>query len=293
MRDQLVEALANGQGVTAKVRWLTVSHRRHGNRSLRKTGQLEHPLEAHLEAGDQDDEAEDTGRLRWLHCTPLVGSNGSVGVWMVVIIDEETDPSSHHSRHISVPERIRPESAMSDRSIDDKSLHNTSNAASASPTKPKLRPRRSSDTLGFDSSKRPLRNEDPSITKAIHQQHSLNSLRAPARPTLQSPGVAARFYNAEALSLATQTGFSTQQRRQGSRSPRPREEERSDTPQTWPMPPSSPAGIRRNREAGVRVPSMIRETSSERAVVWGSRSDGDASSIVSQSSAFTVRIEED
>ncbi|TVY21909.1 Phototropin-2 [Lachnellula arida] len=58
VRDELTKAFADGRGVTAKVRWLT----------------------------KQDNE----GRNRWIHCTPLLGNNGSVGVWMVVIVDEET-----------------------------------------------------------------------------------------------------------------------------------------------------------------------------------------------------------
>lgn len=57
VRDELVAALAEGRGVTAKVRWLT--------------------------------RAEDEGRNRWVHCTPLMGSNGHIGVWMVVLVDEE------------------------------------------------------------------------------------------------------------------------------------------------------------------------------------------------------------
>ncbi|TVY34183.1 Phototropin [Lachnellula subtilissima] len=58
VRDELTQAFADGRGVTAKVRWVT----------------------------KQDNE----GRNRWIHCTPLQGSNGSIGVWMVVIVDEET-----------------------------------------------------------------------------------------------------------------------------------------------------------------------------------------------------------
>jgi hypothetical protein len=29
------------------------------------------------------------GSPRWVHCTPLLGKNGTVGVWMVVIVDEQ------------------------------------------------------------------------------------------------------------------------------------------------------------------------------------------------------------
>ncbi|KAG8422819.1 hypothetical protein J3459_010038 [Metarhizium acridum] len=293
MRDQLVQALANGQGVTAKVRWLTVNHRRHANRPLRKRNQGDHPLEAHLRIDDHDDNAnEDIGRSRWLHCTPLTGSNGRVGVWMIIIIDEEPDPNSQLSHHVGHLEKPRPDSAVSDKSVGGRNPHRTSNNG-ASPAITKLRPRRSSDTLGLNPPTTPCRNEDKSVTKTIHQQHSLNAHRAP-KPTLQTLGVAARFYSPEALSLATQAGSSTQQQRESSSSAKASpEDERSEMEQIWPLPPSNTAISRRNREAYIRVPSMIRETSSERAVVWGTKSDGDTASIRSQSSAFTVRIEED
>ena len=31
------------------------------------------------------------GRNRWIHCTPLLASNGEVGVWMVIVIDDEEE----------------------------------------------------------------------------------------------------------------------------------------------------------------------------------------------------------
>lgn len=296
MRDQLVQALANGQGVTAKVKWLTVNRKRNDNRPFKKRSSGDHPLEAHLHIHDDDEhsQTQDMGRSRWLHCTPLVGSNGNVGVWMIVIVDEEPEPDNITRRgHVVIPQHTRPTSAMSDSAIatDEANAHHTGNISS--PVRQKIRTRRSSETLGTAPTKPSSNNEDASVTKAIHQQHSLNSLRAP-KPSLKTPGVAARFFSLEALSLAAQAGSSTQQRREHNRSNRAsREEERSDTPQSWPMPPTSPSGSRRNREAAVRVPSIIRESSPERAVVWGHRSDGETSSITSQGSAFTVRIEED
>lgn len=60
VRDGLQHAFAGGHGVTAKVRWMSTPH--------------------------------SEGRVRWIHCTPLIGSNGAVGVWMVVLIDEESEP---------------------------------------------------------------------------------------------------------------------------------------------------------------------------------------------------------
>ena len=59
VRNELTQALANGQGVTAKVRWVNKS-------------------------GEE-------GRHRWIHCTPLLGNNGQIGVWMVVIVDGEKE----------------------------------------------------------------------------------------------------------------------------------------------------------------------------------------------------------
>ncbi|KAM3070330.1 hypothetical protein ACMFMG_010162 [Clarireedia jacksonii] len=67
VREELTQALADGRGVTAKVRWVT------------------------------KDDPE--GRSRWIHCTPLIGSNGAIGVWMVVIVDDEnSQPSSKRFR---------------------------------------------------------------------------------------------------------------------------------------------------------------------------------------------------
>lgn len=59
VHEELSSALAEGRGVTAKVRWLSRS--------------------------DED------GRNRWIHCTPLVGSNGQIGVWMIVLVDDDME----------------------------------------------------------------------------------------------------------------------------------------------------------------------------------------------------------
>lgn len=63
VREELVVALAEGRGVTAKIRWVSRS--------------------------------TDEGRNRWIHCTPLLGANGNIGVWMIVLVDDE---SSHTRR---------------------------------------------------------------------------------------------------------------------------------------------------------------------------------------------------
>ncbi|TQS38190.1 hypothetical protein Golomagni_01310 [Golovinomyces magnicellulatus] len=63
VREELVRAFADGHGVTAKVKWVSKSN--------------------------------PEGRNRWIHCTPLIGTNGAIGVWMVIIVDDE---NSHPKR---------------------------------------------------------------------------------------------------------------------------------------------------------------------------------------------------
>lgn len=73
-------AFADGTAVTAKVRWI--------NRF------------------DGD------GRTRWLHCTPLVGNDGTIGVWVVVIVDDEEDIRTRSKRRApAVDADIRPKSS--------------------------------------------------------------------------------------------------------------------------------------------------------------------------------------
>ncbi|KAJ8065684.1 hypothetical protein OCU04_006356 [Sclerotinia nivalis] len=74
VREELTQAFADGRGVTAKVRWVT------------------------------KDDLE--GRSRWIHCTPLIGSNGAIGVWMIVIVDDEA--SQHNSKRYRLAPAVDP-----------------------------------------------------------------------------------------------------------------------------------------------------------------------------------------
>jgi hypothetical protein len=56
VKDELLQAMMVGRSVTARIKWVT--------------------------------RANPEGRNRWVHCTPLYASNGQVGVWMVVVVDE-------------------------------------------------------------------------------------------------------------------------------------------------------------------------------------------------------------
>jgi hypothetical protein len=69
VRSDLHAALGEGRGVTAKIRWLA--------------------------RADPDGEGE--GRPRWIHCTPLFGHSGAVGVWMIVLVDDESSNAASTS----------------------------------------------------------------------------------------------------------------------------------------------------------------------------------------------------
>ncbi|KAK5256987.1 hypothetical protein LTR16_001912 [Cryomyces antarcticus] len=64
VREGILDALAHGQKVTAKISWLTNQAPDH------RGGSLE-------------------GKPRWIHCTPLMGSDDKVGVWMIVMVESE------------------------------------------------------------------------------------------------------------------------------------------------------------------------------------------------------------
>ncbi|KAI1133905.1 hypothetical protein F5Y05DRAFT_253637 [Hypoxylon sp. FL0543] len=66
LRDEIAQAFADGRRVTVKVRWVT--------------------------------KRDSYGKGRWIHTTPLFGSNGAVGVWMVVLIDDDEEAVPRRAR---------------------------------------------------------------------------------------------------------------------------------------------------------------------------------------------------
>ncbi|KAK1987334.1 hypothetical protein LZ30DRAFT_777613 [Colletotrichum cereale] len=93
VREGLSQAFADGHGVTAKVRWIS--------------------------------RASSEGRMRWIHCTPLLGSNGAVGVWMVVLVEDETEAGVKYRKEAPpVDGRLRKTGVMAQQlprpSVDDK-----------------------------------------------------------------------------------------------------------------------------------------------------------------------------
>ncbi|KAJ5280441.1 hypothetical protein N7478_005813 [Penicillium angulare] len=59
VKNELIQAMEAGRSVTARIKWVT--------------------------------RFNTEGRNRWVHCTPLYASNGQVGVWMVVIVDDDEE----------------------------------------------------------------------------------------------------------------------------------------------------------------------------------------------------------
>jgi uncharacterized membrane protein len=59
VREELLQAMMDGRSVTARIKWVT--------------------------------RFSTEGRSRWVHCTPLYASNGQVGVWMVVIVNDDEE----------------------------------------------------------------------------------------------------------------------------------------------------------------------------------------------------------
>ncbi|KAM3562465.1 hypothetical protein ARSEF4850_002764 [Beauveria asiatica] len=313
VREQLVDALAAGQGVTAKVKWLN-SRRKKSSRPAAKKANINHPLEAHLEADDDVDtvyEPEPAGRPRWLHCTPLAGANGQVGVWMVVIVDD--NDNDWHSRRFGVvappvaapapPPVCRPGSATSapGTGLSDMAfaMEERRETHSSNTDRPAMRPRRSSETLGYLRSEfsLPVPMEGGS-TQAIHNQHASSAQRTP-RPCINNGMPGSRFFSLDALSLAT--GGAHSKPPASPNSPRssissicrafPRHEP-SLSP--WPARSDSRPSPRNQQESKPRVVSMIPEEASEKySNHRRSREDDETSSLHSRASAFTVRIGEE
>ncbi|KAK4930781.1 hypothetical protein LTR66_016083, partial [Elasticomyces elasticus] len=71
VRDGILDALTHGTSVTAKISWLTNG--------------------VGGEPGDRGSGGSSSyhGKPRWVHCTPLLGSDERVGVWMIVMVENE------------------------------------------------------------------------------------------------------------------------------------------------------------------------------------------------------------
>lgn len=81
VRESLLDALAQGIGVTAKVSWLT-------RVSRPSTRHDTHDVDDGASIATRDLDIIE-GKARWIHCTPLTGSDGRPGVIMIVMVDKQ------------------------------------------------------------------------------------------------------------------------------------------------------------------------------------------------------------
>ena len=87
VRDGLYEAFEQGAAVTAKVTWLPNGHSSTANGT--SDGRKPHTPESRAAAGNRRPPPLEA-KTRYISCTPLLGSDDRVGVWMVVMVENET-----------------------------------------------------------------------------------------------------------------------------------------------------------------------------------------------------------
>lgn len=91
VREGLLDAFESGAAVTAKVTWLP-----HGQENNDMTNGDSRPSSRRGGPPDQG------ARARYISCTPLLGSDDQVGVWMVVMVENEVVTGSLASRQAAL-----------------------------------------------------------------------------------------------------------------------------------------------------------------------------------------------
>lgn len=311
VRNELVQALSSGQGVTAKVKWLSAS-RRSNNRTASKKRDLSHPLEARLEADDDLDttaEPEPEGRARWLHCTPLAGANSKVGVWMIVIVDDYESRERPQRARAPVIAVTAPNSARRKGVYDGPKTNGSKDGnypGHRNSTLVDSDGREPSSMLGHHRSDLhvPLpKKQAVSVTQAIHEQNSANSRRT-SKP-ISNSGVAAstasRFFSLDALARVTSGKYtkeptSSKSSSRSSTSSSDRGPLRQEAPlPPWPARSDSRSANSSKMESQSRTVYTIPEEKARSEKSSGSSFTGDErrKSLDSFVSMFTVKIGDD
>lgn len=95
IHEQLEHAFAEGHCVTATVKWISAGS---ALRNVASAGTIPDSASGAsgstgstgaAMSGNGHESIGQEGRRRWIHCTPLLGANGHVGVWIVVIVDDD------------------------------------------------------------------------------------------------------------------------------------------------------------------------------------------------------------
>ncbi|KAL8771121.1 MAG: hypothetical protein Q9209_003292 [Squamulea sp. 1 TL-2023] len=160
VRDDLYHALEAGQKVTAKIQWLS--------------------------------KAFDAARTRWIHCTPLISASGLIGVWMVILVDDDEEPPVSHEQPQSepMPTTLELSDSPEPRSWDSATAERTQQSGSSGTPSTAD----SSQTAVSDSAK-PIFEKVPPIIKEVPETVSLPFASGKAmRPNAAMPTMD-RFYN--------------------------------------------------------------------------------------------------
>lgn len=131
IHEDLEHAFATGQSVTAKIKWIPSTGLRNASANAGANNAnggggggsgvtLSDASSVSTGGAGAAAPSRETvgleGRPRWIHCTPLMGVNGTVGVWIVVIVDDDCQASEagggkRRRREASVPLHAGPNHA--------------------------------------------------------------------------------------------------------------------------------------------------------------------------------------
>ncbi|KAI1750089.1 hypothetical protein F4782DRAFT_548907 [Xylaria castorea] len=114
MRDAITRAFKDGDGITIKVRWLARPMASSGRSTSTSTSSNASPSPV-------------PGRSRWIHTTPLLGVNGAVGVWMVILVDDEEKQRAPSAPPIELFNLERPRPFDVDFTNDNPDAENVDN----------------------------------------------------------------------------------------------------------------------------------------------------------------------
>ncbi|KAL8738092.1 MAG: hypothetical protein Q9181_001078 [Wetmoreana brouardii] len=108
VRTGIAKAFENGEDITAKVTWLPQS-RSSENEAPSSSSLPSRPASRHGAHPQTNNEGspvaaagQGSARTRYISCTPLLGSDDQVGVWMVVMVENETVTGSLPSRNNAI-----------------------------------------------------------------------------------------------------------------------------------------------------------------------------------------------
>ncbi|KAL9053451.1 MAG: hypothetical protein Q9162_004754 [Coniocarpon cinnabarinum] len=138
IRDGIHSAFTSGIGVTAKITWLPAlsnagtfrdpkdplssgtgsPYTSHAPSTTQSRPGSRHVHTHRAPAGSRH-HPDVEGRTRWIHCTPLLGADEQVGVWMVVMVESESITGA-----LNAHERAAEANAMSYASIHKEYLQN-------------------------------------------------------------------------------------------------------------------------------------------------------------------------